>query len=262
VKAKIDQPRFGQASKAVLSGSLHLKFSMGYEYTFVPGALASSELVQELATLYSNHYGVWSQSDPDIPRKRVRLSPARLRDWLTPDSKIALAKFAGEVIGYAIVVQVRVKDYGIISWITQLVMHEAHRHLDIAKMLLFSIWGFSDHFAWGLITANPYAIRALEKATRRRCSPERIARNKRKLKAIGIEQTTYIKEDTTLEVASETSRIDTKFFLDNSELRAMLTAAQASVPWILGDIPEGGSGSLLHSTTSRRSSSAPPKSTK
>jgi len=44
---------------------------MGYEYTFVSGALCSGELVQELATLYSNHYGVWSPSSPDAPRKRV-----------------------------------------------------------------------------------------------------------------------------------------------------------------------------------------------
>jgi hypothetical protein len=167
---------------------------MGYDYTFVPGPLASGELVQELATLYSNHYGVWSQSAAHAPHPRVKLSLARLRDWLMPDSKVALAKFDGEVIGYAIVIQVRAKDYGIISWVTQLVIHEEHRHLDVAKTLFFSIWGFSDHFAWGLITANPYAIRALEKATRRRCSPDRIARNKRKLKAIGIEQTTYVKE--------------------------------------------------------------------
>lgn len=211
---------------------------MGYEYTFVPGALASIELVQELSALYSTQYGFWSQSDPHAPRKRIKLSSVRLRDWLTPESKIALAKCDGEVIGYAIVIQVRVRNYGTISWVTQLVIHEDHRHLDVGKTLLFSIWGFSNHFAWGLVTANPYAIRALEKATRRRCVPDRIAKNKRKLKSIGIERITYVKEDTDLEVTPETSRIDTKFPLDHSELPAMLVAAQASAPWILGNIPE------------------------
>ena len=63
------------------------------------------------------------------------------------------------MIGYAIAVQVKVQDYGVISWVTQLVIHESHRRLDVGKTLLFSIWGFSDHFAWGLVTANPYAIR-------------------------------------------------------------------------------------------------------
>jgi 2-polyprenyl-3-methyl-5-hydroxy-6-metoxy-1,4-benzoquinol methylase len=189
--------------------------------------------------LYSNHYGVWSARAPYNAGKRVRLSGAKLREWLTPDSKIALAKYDGQVIGYAIAVQVKVKDYGVISWVTQLVIHEAHRRVDVGKTLLFSIWGFSDHFAWGLLTANPYAIRALEKATRRRCSPGRIARNKKKLKTVGVEQTTYVKEETTLDVTAEVSRINTQFFLDHSELPGMLAAAQASVPWLLGHIDDG-----------------------
>src|SRR5216684_596844 len=92
----------------------------------------------------------------------------------------------------------------------KLVIHEAHRRVDVGKTLLFSIWGFSDHFAWGLITANPYAIRALEKATRRRCSPERIGKNKRKLQTIGVEQTPYVTEETVLEVTAERSRIHTE----------------------------------------------------
>jgi 2-polyprenyl-3-methyl-5-hydroxy-6-metoxy-1,4-benzoquinol methylase len=212
---------------------------MPYEYTFVHGPLAAGELVEELTSLYSNQYGIWSGNAPRNPGQRVKLAPAKLREWLTRDSKIALAKFDGQVIGYAIAVQLKIKDYGVISWVTQLVIHEAHRRLNVGKTLLFSIWGFSDHFAWGLITANPYAIRALEKATRRRCSPERIGKNKRKLKTIGIEQTTYVKEETVMEVTAETSRINTKFFLDHSELDTMLASATVSAPWLMGNIQEG-----------------------
>lgn len=211
---------------------------MAYEYTFVHGPLAPAELVEELAKLYSSQYGVWSLKASRNPGKRVKLGPAKLREWLTNDSKIALAKFDGQVIGYAIAVQVKVKDYGVISWVTQLVIHETHRRVDVGKTLLFSIWGFSDHFAWGLITANPYAVRALEKATRRRCSPERIGKNRRKLKAIGIEHTTYVKEDTAMDVTAG-SRIATEFFLDHSELHSMLASATISAPWLLGEIEEG-----------------------
>ena len=121
---------------------LELKSLMGYEYTFVHGPLASPELVEELATLYSNQYGVWSRNAPFSPAKRDE-SPARLREWLTSDSKIALAKYEGQVIGYAIAVQVKVQDYGVISWVTQLVIHESHRRLDVGKTLLFSILGDS-----------------------------------------------------------------------------------------------------------------------
>jgi hypothetical protein len=82
---------------------------MSYEYTFVHGPLASGELVEELTSLYSSQYGVWSVNSPINPGRRVKLSTAKLREWLTPDSKIALAKFDGQVIGYAIAVQSKVK---------------------------------------------------------------------------------------------------------------------------------------------------------
>src|SRR5579864_6082233 len=124
---------------------------MAYEYSWVPGALAANDLVEELAALYSDQYGSWSLDSPVNPGQRVRLSLPLLRKWLTPDSKIALAKLGGCIIGYAIAVQAKVPDYGVISWVTQLVVREDHRRQDVGKTLLFSIWGFSSHFAWGLI---------------------------------------------------------------------------------------------------------------
>src|SRR5260370_13307365 len=154
-------------------------------------------------------------------------------------SRISLAKLDDQVVGYAISIQTNYGTRGLISCVTQLVIHEDHRKRDVAKRLLFSIWGMSDHFAWGLLTANPYAIRALEKATRRRCDPKRIRRNVDKIKAIGQERTTYVKRDTAIRVNSKTSVIDTKFFLDHAELPEMLQNAQKTTPWTLGDLPEG-----------------------
>ena len=46
------------------------------------------------------------------------------------------------------------------------------------------------------------------------------------MKRIGIEHTTYVKDETTLDVTSEVSRINTEFFLDHSELPDMLAAAR------------------------------------
>lgn len=211
---------------------------MAYDFSFVPSSLAN-DMLDELSALYSSHYGVWSANSPRNAGQPVRLSPDRLRAWLTKDSKIALAKMDGQIVGYAIAVQKKLKGFGVISWVTQLVIHEDHRNRDVGKRLLFSIWGFSDHFAWGLVTANPYAIRALEKATRRRCAPARIRRHKRKLKTVGMEQTTYIKNTTIVDVTPTHSRIDTEFFLDHSELDMMLENATASVPWLMGKIGDG-----------------------
>ncbi|HEX3684986.1 MAG TPA: class I SAM-dependent methyltransferase [Bryobacteraceae bacterium] len=203
--------------------------------------MAPSDLLEELADLYSRHYGHWSANAPPPyrPGGQVKLSVKLLQGWLKTDSRISWAKIENQVIGYAISIQTNYGERGLISWVTQLVIHEDHRKRDVAKRLLFSIWGMSDHFAWGLLTANPYAVRALEKATRRRCDPKRIKRNALKLKAIGEKRTTYVKKNTAIQVNSKTSIIDTNFFLDHSELPDMLLNAQKNERWVLGELPEG-----------------------
>jgi 2-polyprenyl-3-methyl-5-hydroxy-6-metoxy-1,4-benzoquinol methylase len=210
-----------------------------YEFSYIYGSLAQPALLAELAQLYSRHYGRWSQTAPQRPGQNVKLNEDRLRQWLKKDSRISLAKLNGQVVGYAISVQTKYGKRGLISWVTQLVIHEEHRKRDVAKRLLFSIWGMSDHFAWGLLTANPYAIRALEKATKRRCDAKRIGRNADKLKAIGKKQTTYVMDDTVVRVNGSTAAINTKFFLDHSELPEMLNNVQRSAPWRLGPLLEG-----------------------
>ena len=59
----------------------------------------------------------------------------------------------------------------------QLVVHTDYRNQNVAKQLLYSIWCESSNFAWGIVSSNPYAIRALEKATRRRSSPKIIRKH-------------------------------------------------------------------------------------
>jgi SAM-dependent methyltransferase/GNAT superfamily N-acetyltransferase len=171
----------------------------------------------------------------------IRLSPERIRQWLTkPDARLAYASTDGRVIGYAIAVQPKVHGLGVISWVTQLVVHSDHRRRDVGKRLLYSIWEFSDHFAWGLVTANPYAIRALEKATRRRCDPQRIARNHKRLLHLGTAYIPYITEGTETIVQADNSRINTQFLIDHSELPLMMQdVTKPEVRWTMGEIPEG-----------------------
>jgi hypothetical protein len=166
-----------------------------YEFTYIYGSLAHPPLLGELAQFYSLHYGRWSPNSEYRPGEQIKLTADMLRGWLKKDSRISLAKLDDQVVGYAISIQTNYGTRGLISWVTQLVIHEDHRKRDVAKRLLFSIWGMSDHFAWGLLTANPYTIRALEKATRRRCDSKRIRRNVDKIKAIGQERTTYVKKE-------------------------------------------------------------------
>lgn len=214
---------------------------MEYEYKWLPGTMVPRELVQQLAALYSEHYGTWSSSASRNPGGPVRVSPEMVGSLLEPnESRLAYAMLDGEVVGYAIAIQAKIPRYGFISWVTQLVVHEDHRRKDVGKSLLFAIWTFTDHFAWGLLTANPFAIRALEKATRRRCQPVRIAKNHRKLKAIAIQYVNYVHADTDVEVDKHVARINTQFPLEHSALSAMLRdVTKPSVPWCMGPIDEG-----------------------
>lgn len=218
--------------------------NISYEWTY--SSLIESneyykEIINECSKLYSTQYGKWSKSAPYGAGNNIKLSPNRIREWLKSDnSAIYFAKDNQLLVGYAIAIQLNVPPYGIISWVTQLVVHEEYRHQDIAKNLLHAIWGFSDNFAWGIVSANPYAIRALEKATRRRSDPNRIKHNLRKIISIGIENLPYIDENTEYLVNNEVSRINTAFFVDHSDVEKMIESVVTdTVPWTLGTLEEG-----------------------
>lgn len=210
------------------------------DYKWLPGTMVTESLIQECSELYSTHYGNWSIESPVSPGERVRLSSDRIRVWLTKNSHLSFARQNGVLVGYAISIQSKEYGYGIISWVTQLVVHEQYRQRNVAKILLFSIWRFSNHFAWGIISANPFAIRALEKATRRRCNPERIKKNKIKLINLGISNVSYLKESTEVEIDREYSRVNTEFFVDHTDLDEMTNSVcTEGKPWLLGKLDEG-----------------------
>jgi hypothetical protein len=48
-----------------------------YEFGWIPGGLAPAELVDQMAQLYSQHYGVWGPGGPRLGEK-IRLSAAQI----------------------------------------------------------------------------------------------------------------------------------------------------------------------------------------
>ncbi|MFZ5480502.1 MAG: class I SAM-dependent methyltransferase [Myxococcota bacterium] len=215
---------------------------MARSYKWVLGSWITDEMYAACARLYSEHYGFWAASPNDgWKRRRVRQTPEMIRRLTaSADSRLAMAYENDVLIGYAVAIQTRADGYGIVSWVTQLVVHERFRDQDVAKRLLFSIWKFSTHKAWGLVTANPYAVRALEKATRRRCRPSRIARARDRLFNVGLAHVPYLHKDHPPEVDATQCVINTQFFVDHSELPAMLAEVTTSgVPWLLGELKEG-----------------------
>jgi 2-polyprenyl-3-methyl-5-hydroxy-6-metoxy-1,4-benzoquinol methylase/GNAT superfamily N-acetyltransferase len=211
-----------------------------YHYDWLPGTMVQPDKLAEFAKLYSEHYGVWGESGKR-PGETIGLSPGKLReDFLRPDTWIYYAKFLNQVVGYAIAARANISGYGKVAWVTQLVVHEDHRRQDVAKTLLFSIWRFTNLFAWGLLSANPYAVRALEKATRRRCLPSRIVTNADELMEAGAKSVPYLPSRNDLVVTVDESRVNTRFFLSHSKLPEMMRAViNEQNPWLLGDLPSG-----------------------
>ncbi len=207
-----------------------------YEYDWRSEARLDDALLKECAALFTAHYGVWGARGPR-PGARVALSAARVRAFVPSPGWAVLARHRGELVGYALGVRTPVEDFGNVDWVTQLVVHTEHRHRGVATQLLFTFWGFSDHAAWGLVTSNPYAVRALERITRRRCDPRVIRERLGEVRAVS-EGIPYAR-DRRVEVGDARSVIDTAFFISHEKLPEKLRRAQETAPWVLGDIAEG-----------------------
>ncbi|MDR2755756.1 MAG: methyltransferase domain-containing protein [Planctomycetaceae bacterium] len=217
--------------------------SDGYDYEWHLGGFSSNneKLLEECATFFSAHYGKWSTTSSLRPAQRICLSKNRIREWLkNPNSAVYIARNKRELIGYAIAVRFNIPKYGNVSWVTQLVVHTNYRKQDVAKSILYSIWGFSDDFAWGVVSSNPYAVRALEKATRRRCDPSIIKMHEKKLLDIGGNLVSYIHTNIEKSIDNNCSKINTEFFVDHSDIDSMLqNVTSDDVDWKLGQLDEG-----------------------
>lgn len=219
---------------------------MELEYFWLPSSMivgneAVGSLIEECSELYSSNYGIWSMEAKDKAGDAIKLSSRRIYEWLNDDNAaIYYAKDGELLVGYAIALKIDDSTYGKISWITQLVVRKEYRNKEIAKRLLNSIWGFTDDYAWGIISANPYAIRALEKTTRRRVNPQRIKRNIRKILTVADSHVPYVNRASDVILTNAEARINTMFFVDHSEIQDMIDDVTAGgIPWTLGKLDEG-----------------------
>ena len=198
----------------------------------------TSALLEECAALFSAHYGRWADDHPNdrLRSQPIKLTPERISKYLTEEGWIATARTADEsLVGYAIAAWIR-HGSSTISWVTQLIVHPEFRRQWVASRLLSSIWGHSDHFAWGLASANPFAIRALEKVTRRPCSPRVISEHE-KARDRALNAVDYLK-GREVTITDGMSIINTQFCQDLSSLNEMIEKAKGNgTPWSLGNLP-------------------------
>jgi 2-polyprenyl-3-methyl-5-hydroxy-6-metoxy-1,4-benzoquinol methylase/GNAT superfamily N-acetyltransferase len=203
-------------------------------------ATGDEKLLEECCALYTAHYGVWSDRSPRAG-KRIKMSPARLASVLAHDrASLAVARSDGAIVGYCSSVRVPLGTDGDIAWVTQLVVHTDFRHDRIGTQLLYSTWGFSDCIVWGLATANPLAVRALETATRRTCRRIDIVRRAPQVLTALQGSVDYLPLGLAVDEGKATPLVDTKFDVDISNISTLRRHAQRrDRPWDLGDLASG-----------------------
>jgi hypothetical protein len=66
-------------------------------------------------------------------------------------------------------------------WITQLVVREDHQHSGVATRMNQRLWTESNPWACGLVLRQPYAVKAHEEATMRKCNKNLSVQHAREL---------------------------------------------------------------------------------
>lgn len=207
-----------------------------------PMAAKDESLLAECMDLYNRHYGVWGLLGPR-PGEAIRLRKEQLQHLLDHDEvALCTVRLGDDLAGYAIVARLIIPGRGPVHWVTQLVVASQYRKIRIATELLFSAWSFSGAYAWGLATANPYAVRALETTTRRRCRrAEVLARGPEMCKHLHSIADYIPAALATDEQGDPLPIVDSGFFIDHAQIRKMLDRSRrAKRPWDLGRVlPEG-----------------------
>ncbi|AFM11203.1 Methyltransferase type 12 [Turneriella parva DSM 21527] len=194
-----------------------------------------SQLTQVKA-LYDRNYGFFDRTFSSAKR-RVKMPHQMLFDLSKKENTyIALAMVKTELVGYAIYYRFGTKR-GAISIVIQLVVGASYRRLGIGTRLLFSAWGFSNDKAWGIITSNPFTIRTLESATMRHVKAK-IVHEFRPLIQQCLKQMIFF-TSAHLKIDSQNAKIDSKFYVDQSNIRGDLLKAFKDRNWQLGSLNRG-----------------------
>lgn len=198
----------------------------------------ADSVLRACAELFSAHYGIWGQSAQPKAGRRVTQSADALKERYlgAPESWAALAYIGNDLIGYAFFQRLPLKAQGYVIWVTQFVVHKEYQNQGLGTRILRSIWSQSNLYAWGLVTANPAAVRALEKATLRRCDSTLINANWAKLQDLVGANLPYI-ANASKSPRRGTTAVDTDFPLDRTESNATMAALVGrGYDWKLGDI--------------------------
>lgn len=224
------------------SSSTHQR-SPSFTISSISARSIDDALLSECAALFSAHYGVWSDAveRPLRAASRAKMNVAKMRENLLFDDTcgVVVYKRAGEeLVGQAFYCTFTVPGIGDVRWVTQLVVSSQHRRHGIAEtMLKCALLNYTDRqlFAAGLVSSHPAAVQALTRASRGVIS---VANNLKYVRLIHSACTVPYLRASRLEVDEGRCVVDTRFFVDHTEVLAILRQQRPN-EWILGELPEG-----------------------
>ena len=160
---------------------------MRFTYKNIKCSQMSAKEIADCARLFSENYGVWSSSlTNELRGKPIRLSAARFEKMFVekPNRHVAMMFDDDVLIGQVLYIRCDCpwRRDGKITFVQQLVVRKDYRGQRLGLKMLQAVFGFSGDAAWGLYTSNPLTIRALEDATFRHVSVEKIQESLPQLK--------------------------------------------------------------------------------
>ena len=207
-----------------------------YSFEALVGDRLTVDLAKELSDVFSSSYGVWSDSVPAPlrPGARIRMSVAKyMADYANPNYKIIVCRNGQRAVGHAVFMEKQTSN-GRVALVVQLVVSEEHRHRGIAKAMMHCIWGFSDYYAWAVVTSSPCTVEAIESATFRRVKPSRIVQDMELFKSEILPDIPFL--STAEWIADDTkSIVNTRFWTS----RANVQEGRTDVKSRIGNLPEG-----------------------
>ena len=193
-------------------------------------------LANELSDVFSSSYGVWSDVAPAPlrPGSRIRMPASKyLADYANADFKVILCRNGEKLVGQAVFMEKQTSK-GRVALVVQLVVSEEHRHHGIAKSMMHCIWGFSDYYAWAVVTSSPCTVEAIESVTFRRVKPLRIAQDVDLFKSEILPTVPFLATAEWI-ADGEKSIVNTRFWTS----RANVQEGRTDVKGRIGNLPEG-----------------------
>jgi hypothetical protein len=224
------------------------RISEGLVYVKTFSGLCSEDTVCSCAALFSEHYAVWA----DKNKGRVTLSPARLRSFYLFDQRcgVVTATKDGQLVGHSFFAHFDIQGNDCV-WITQLVVHRNFRNKvvlsssslcpsliccpslifqqgianELVHLSLCSGWRYA-----GIVSSNPWAVKAFANATR--CA-NLLPSSALLAKVMPHTNVPYLRNAKYV-VDGTQSLVDTHFNISHAEVEPFIRDVSQSGTWQLG----------------------------